>query len=126
MANKRENRVWIRILQRSVMTLTFDLETWFKASAHPIPTCCLLVKSGQDWAKERKIWPQQGFFCRDLLPTLFTFDLETWFYVTEHHLELPSSILHMEYNMYRYAPNGQERERKYAPDNCCPRNKLTG
>lgn len=67
------------------MTLTFDLETWFKASAHPIPTCCRLVKSGQDWAKERKIWPQQGF----------TFDLETWFYVTEDPLEIPSSILHM-------------------------------
>lgn len=76
------------------MTLTFDLETWFKASAHPIPTCCRLVKSGQDWAKERKIWPQQGFFLQRSA-TLFTFDLETWFYVTEDPLELPSSILHM-------------------------------
>ena len=41
------------------MTLTFDLEIWFKVTAHRLPKGTLWVKYEPDWAKERE----------DMLPT---------------------------------------------------------
>lgn len=36
------------------MTLTLDLETWFKAIAHPLLKGNLQMKCGPDWAKGRE------------------------------------------------------------------------
>lgn len=41
-------------LYNSAMTLTLDLETWFKVIAHPLPKDTQWVKYEPDWAKVRE------------------------------------------------------------------------
>ena len=38
--------------------MTFDLETWFKVTAHRLPKGTLWVKYEPDWAKEREDMPR--------------------------------------------------------------------
>lgn len=47
------------------MTLSFDLETWFKDNARPLSKSTLLVNYEQDWVKGREDMP----LSRDLRQT---------------------------------------------------------
>lgn len=46
--------IWTRIFHDSSTTLTFDLETLFKVTVHPLPKGTMWVKHDPDWAKGRE------------------------------------------------------------------------
>lgn len=48
----RECMIWTCFSHNSAMTLTLNLETWFKVTAHPLPKGALdmLMKYEPDWA----------------------------------------------------------------------------
>lgn len=49
------------ISDNSAMTLTFDVETWFKLIAQPLPKDILYVKYKLDWTKGREDTPDKWF-----------------------------------------------------------------
>lgn len=61
------------LTQGSGMTFILSIETWFKVTAHPLPTSTM-SQIGISW---EKIWSWQGFFHRGL-----------WFKVISHPLNL--------------------------------------
>lgn len=65
------SKIWARLNQgekryatdkdftyNSDMTLSLDLETWFKVTAHPLPKDTLQVKFKPGWASGREDMPQ--------------------------------------------------------------------
>lgn len=47
------------ISDNTAMTLTFDVETWFKLIAQPLPKDTLYVKYKLDWTKGREDTPDK-------------------------------------------------------------------